>query len=157
MSKSRVAVSPFSPLIINKDGKYTGFEIDLWEAIARELDMPFEYEAHTFQELIPLLANKQADVALAGIAINEQREKVIDFSHTTLDSGLMILVNKGHNRIRLWDTVKYMAAEGYKAMLVPFLTVLGFITLFAICYGWPNTRPAPLVSTIFLAYSSQPG
>ncbi|MBI3634251.1 MAG: transporter substrate-binding domain-containing protein [Candidatus Yonathbacteria bacterium] len=41
-NKIKVGIADFSPLIIDDGGKYKGFEIDLWEAIAKEINIDFE-------------------------------------------------------------------------------------------------------------------
>jgi len=127
--KIKVAISEFSPLIIDSNGKYDGFEIELWEAIAKEIGLDYQYEKTDFQKLIPLLADKKADAALAGITINEERERKIDFSYPTLDSGLLIMVNKNRNKISIFDTIKYLFHEGYKSMASIILGMLGFIII----------------------------
>lgn len=128
--KLKVAVADFSPLILNEGGKLRGFEIDLWEAIAQEIGAGFAYEKHAFKEIIPLLAEKKVDIGLAGITINEAREKIIDFSYPTLDSGLLISVNKNRNRLQLWRTIKTVVGEGSKMTTSALMGVLAFVFVF---------------------------
>ncbi len=127
----KVAVSNFSPLIINENGKYVGFEIDIWEEITKNSGMNFQYEQKEFQEIIPSLIDKKVDVVLAGITINEKREKVIDFSHATLNSGLLVLVDKNRNKIDVVKSIIFFVREGYKAIISPFLLVLLFLAVFS--------------------------
>lgn len=76
-----------------KDGDtYTGFDIDMWNAIAEELDWEFELRPMDFNGIIPALQTKQVDVALAGITIKDSRKEVIDFSDGYYDSGFMLMV-----------------------------------------------------------------
>ncbi len=128
--KLKVAVASFSPLVITEGSKLKGFEIDLWEAIAQEIDVDSKYEKYNFKEIIPLLADKKADIGLAGITITEKREKVIDFSYPTLDSGLLISVNKKRNSPSFFRTFKTIVSEGGK-LIVPTATgVLIFTFVF---------------------------
>lgn len=129
--KLKVAIADFPPLIIDEGGKYKGFEIDLWEAIAKEINQDFEYEKHSFKELIPLLSEKKVDVGLAGITINERRERVMDFSHSTLNSGLLISVNKNRNKTKIWETAKIIAREGGKMIKSAVIWVSVFVFVFA--------------------------
>lgn len=108
----KVAVAEFPPLIMIEGEKYKGFEIDLWEAIAKEIQMPFEYQTCDFKNLISLLAEKEVDVGLAGVTITEKRERIIDFSHETLDSGLLISVNKNRNNPNLFKSIGLILREG---------------------------------------------
>lgn len=130
-NKLKVAIADFPPLIIDEKGVYTGFEIDLWEAIAKESGFAYEYEKHAFKELVPLLTEKKVDVGLAGITINERRERAIDFSHSTLDSGLLIAVNKNRNKTKIWETAKIILSEGGKMIRSAVLWVSVFVFVFA--------------------------
>lgn len=123
-NKIKVAIADFSPLIIEKDGKYKGFEIDLWEAVAKKIGITFKYEKHNFKDIIPLLAERKIDAGIAGITITEKREKIIDFSHPTLDSGLLISVNKKRNNPKILKTVKIIFSEGGKMLKSAALAVL---------------------------------
>ncbi len=87
-----VAISPFPPCVIEGEDGYTGFDIDLWEAIATDLGVPFRFLPVRFSRILDLLVSGEADAALAGITINAQRERIVDFSQHYLDSGLRIMV-----------------------------------------------------------------
>ncbi|MBI3632111.1 MAG: transporter substrate-binding domain-containing protein, partial [Candidatus Vogelbacteria bacterium] len=41
-NKIKVAISEFPPLIIDKDESFSGFEIELWEAVAKRAEIQFE-------------------------------------------------------------------------------------------------------------------
>jgi glutamine transport system substrate-binding protein len=76
-----------------KDGdKYVGFDIDMWDEIAKEIGVTYELQPMDFNGIIPALQTKQVDVALAGITIKPEREKVIDFSDGYYDSGFLLMV-----------------------------------------------------------------
>ncbi|MER1968840.1 glutamine ABC transporter substrate-binding protein GlnH [Castellaniella sp. GW247-6E4] len=82
----------FVPFEFKQDGKYTGFDIQLWEAIAKEAGLKYRLQPMDFNGIIPGLQTHNLDVALAGITIREDRAKVIDFSDPYYESGLAILV-----------------------------------------------------------------
>lgn len=76
-----------------KDGdKYVGFDIDMWDAIATEIGVTYTLQPMDFNGIIPALQTKQVDVALAGITIKPERQKVIDFSDGYYDSGFLLMV-----------------------------------------------------------------
>jgi glutamine transport system substrate-binding protein len=76
-----------------KDGdKYVGFDIDMWDAVAKELGIAYKLQPMDFNGILPALQTKSVDVALAGITIKDERKKVIDFSDGYYDSGFMIMV-----------------------------------------------------------------
>jgi len=130
-NKIKVAIADFPPLIIAKEGQYRGFEIDLWNAIAKEIKIDFKYEIHNFKEIIPLLAEKKIDVGLAGITINERREKIIDFSHPTFESGLRILLSKNRKDIDFVETIKSFGNLAFKRLAKPLFVFLLITFIFA--------------------------
>jgi ABC-type amino acid transport substrate-binding protein len=144
-NKIKIAIADFRPLIIDDNEKYKGFEIDLWEAIAKAIDVDFEYEKRDFKEIIPLLAKKKIDVGLAGITIKEDRERVMDFSHPILDSGLLISVNKNRNKPRFLKSIKNILIESHKALTSIMLGLLSFIFIFGNLL-WLSERSAPTFS-----------
>ncbi|HAE36792.1 TPA: hypothetical protein DCX66_03505 [Candidatus Nomurabacteria bacterium] len=127
--KLKVVVSQMPPFVMESNNKYSGFEVDLWEMIAREMGVGFEYKKYNFQELIPIVNKREADVAFASITINEKREEIIDFSHSTFNSGLHILLSKNRKNINFGNTIKTFFAEGYKQFLKPLLILLGIILM----------------------------
>lgn len=90
----------FVPFEFKQDGKYTGFDIELWDAIAKEAGYKYELRPMDFNGIIPGLQTRNIDVALAGITIRDDRKKVIDFSDPYYESGLAILVNKDNDTIK---------------------------------------------------------
>lgn len=98
--------------------------------IAREIDVGFEYSNYNFQELIPLVVEKKTDIALAALTIKEEREKIVDFSHPTFNSGLRILLSKSRSKIDFAGTIKVFITQGVKQILKPALVLLLIIFLF---------------------------
>lgn len=92
----------FVPFEFKQDGEYTGFDIEMWEAIAADLEVEFELRPMDFSGITPALQTGQVDVALAGITIKPEREKVIDFSDGYYDSGFRMMV-AADSDIATWD------------------------------------------------------
>ncbi len=89
----------FVPFEFKQDGKYTGFDIELWDAIAKEAGLKYSFRPMDFNGIIPGLQTRNIDAALAGITIRDDRKKVIDFSDPYYESGLAILVGKDNTGI----------------------------------------------------------
>lgn len=82
----------FVPFEFKEGDKYVGFDIDLWDAIAKEIGVTYKLQPMDFNGIIPALQTKQVDAALAGITIKPERLRAIDFSDGYYDSGLMLMV-----------------------------------------------------------------
>jgi len=82
----------FVPFEFKEGDKYVGFDIDMWDAIAKEIGIAYTLQPMDFNGIIPALQTGQVDVALAGITIKPERQKVIDFSDGYYDSGFLLMV-----------------------------------------------------------------
>ena len=65
----------------DKDGKLTGFDIDLGNAICAHLKVKCSWVESDFDGLIPALKAKKFDVINASMSVTEKRQKEIDFSN----------------------------------------------------------------------------
>jgi len=83
-----------------QDGKYTGFDVDLWAEIAKRIGVEYELKPMDFNGLIPGLTTGNIDVALAAIFIKSSREEKIDFSHPYFRAGLKVMVPADNNDIK---------------------------------------------------------
>ena len=90
----------FVPFEFKQGNTYTGFDVDLWAAIAKELNLKYKLQPMDFAGIIPGLQTKNIDAALAGITIRDDRKKVIDFSDPYYESGLAILVGEKNTDIK---------------------------------------------------------
>ncbi|GHA22487.1 glutamine ABC transporter substrate-binding protein GlnH [Oceanisphaera arctica] len=89
----------FVPFEFKQGDKYVGFDIDLWDAIAKELGWDYELRPMDFNGIIPALQTRNVDAALAGITIKDERKQVIDFSDGYYDSGFMLMVSADEQEI----------------------------------------------------------
>jgi polar amino acid transport system substrate-binding protein len=89
----RLATKPIPPFVIeDKNGDLSGFSIDLWGAIAAQLQRPYAWErVGTVKEQLAAVEAGEADAAIAAITITEEREQHVDFSFPYFESGLGIL------------------------------------------------------------------
>ncbi|KKR86928.1 MAG: Bacterial extracellular solute-binding protein, family 3 [Candidatus Uhrbacteria bacterium GW2011_GWC2_41_11] len=109
----KVGVSIFEPMVIKvADGAFSGFEIELFEKVAKELGCTFIYQEFKFSEMLQELEANRIDVALGGISITANRELGgVDFSQPFYDSGIAVMARKEINgsnfletMIRLWHS-----------------------------------------------------
>jgi polar amino acid transport system substrate-binding protein len=122
----RVAVKPIAPFVFRQGTQWTGFSIDLWQAIAQRLKVDTVWvEVKTVGEQLQAVQSGQADVAIAAITITGEREKTVDFTQPYFDSGLQIMVRAdGSNRLLdafgsiPWSTVGTLFGVAFVLMLV---------------------------------------
>jgi len=90
----------FVPFEFKKGDKYVGFDIDLWDAIAKQLNLSYSLKPMDFSGIIPALQTRNVDLALAGITITDERKKAIDFSDGYYKSGLLVMVKANNNDVK---------------------------------------------------------
>lgn len=90
----------FVPFEFKQGDKYVGFDVDLWDAIAKELKLDYTLKPMDFSGIIPALQTRNVDLALAGITITEERKKAIEFSDGYYKSGLQVMVRSNENNIK---------------------------------------------------------
>ena len=113
----------FPPMEFVDNGKRTGFDIELVEAIGKTLGKQVEWIDIDFKGLIPGLMSKRFDMAVSAIYITDERKKVVDFTDSYYAGGLVVMVkdsNKAINKLTDLDGKKVSVQVGTKS--VGFLT-----------------------------------
>lgn len=89
-----VTDATFPPMEFVKDGKRTGFDIELVEALGAAMGRRIEWIDIDFKGLIPALVSRRADLAMSAIYITDERRKVVDFSDPYFAGGLVVLTTR---------------------------------------------------------------
>lgn len=85
----KIATHEAPPFVVRADsGVWQGVVIDLWNEIARDLDLEFEYIDVSVSDAVQGLANGSFDGAAMAMTATAEREAVIDFSHPYGTGGL---------------------------------------------------------------------
>ncbi len=101
-----VTDATFPPMEFVENNKYTGFDIELVEAIGQQLKRPIEWTNVDFKGLIPSLTSKRADIAVSGIYITPERAQVVNFANSYLAGGLVAMVKDNNTTIKTLDDLK---------------------------------------------------
>lgn len=79
----RIVVSgPYPPFaeIDEENGSIYGFDVDIAQAVCKELKRECEISNMDFDLIIPALMDGTIDLAVAGMGVNEERKKQVDFT-----------------------------------------------------------------------------
>jgi polar amino acid transport system substrate-binding protein len=121
----RVATRQALPFVINQDNQPQGFSVELWDALARRMNVDYEWVQYkTDDEMVQAVQKGDADVAIAALAMTPEREKTIDFSTGYFDSGLQILVKPEPNRPVLNFLTRLFSPALLQFFLVAFVIAL---------------------------------
>lgn len=90
----------FPPMEYVDNGKRTGFDIELVEALAKAMGKQVEWVDIDFKGLIPGLISKRFDMAVSAIYITDERKKVVDFTDSYYAGGLVVMVKDNNTSIK---------------------------------------------------------
>jgi len=83
---------PFS--FVDADGKLSGFEVELSEALAQKLGVKAKIQPTKWDGILAALESKRLDVVVNQVTISDERKKKYDFSEPYTVSGIQALVLK---------------------------------------------------------------
>jgi polar amino acid transport system substrate-binding protein len=94
---------PYPPFEQGKKGSYTGFDVELMEAIGNEIGREPEFIDSSFETIFRDLAQGKFEAVMSAATITEEREKVVAFSNPYYLSEQAILVKEGSSITGLAD------------------------------------------------------
>lgn len=120
-------VSP--PFVIeNEDGSLTGISVDLWDEIAKDLGVTYEFKKSDFKTMLENVETAKVDLAISAITVNAEREEFLDFSHSYYSTGLGIAVLPKQKRS--WFNL-------FRSFLsIEFLEVLFGLSMLILVFGF---------------------
>jgi polar amino acid transport system substrate-binding protein len=94
----RVVTKTLPPLAFEQDGAWTGFSVELWQAIATDLGLDYQWvQVETVDQQLEAVADGSAEAAISGISMTPEREALVDFSYPYFDAGLQIIIPANAN------------------------------------------------------------
>jgi len=116
------------PFVIKgSDGKWTGISIELWERLAAELKLDYQFKELDLERLLSGVQSNSLDAAVAAITVTSDRERVMDFTHPFYTTGLGIAVSA-------WGGPPWLAVLR-RVLSWQFLTVIGLLALVLMSVG----------------------
>jgi ABC-type amino acid transport substrate-binding protein len=86
---------PYPPFEQGKPGEYTGFDIELMEAIGEKIGRKAEFQDTSFETIFRDVAQGKFEAVISAATITEEREKAVDFSNPYYLSEQAVLVKEG--------------------------------------------------------------
>jgi arginine/ornithine transport system substrate-binding protein len=93
----RVAIDPtYEPFTFKTaDGKPTGFDVDIAEALCAEIQRQCTYVEQVWDGMIPGLIAQKYDLIISSMSITEERQQVVDFTNKYYSTPSRIVVKTG--------------------------------------------------------------
>lgn len=83
----------------DKEGKFIGYDVDLGDRIAQQLGIKAEFRHYDWDDLFVALENKEIDVIISSVTINDERKEKYNFSAAYLNAGQVIITQKTNTTI----------------------------------------------------------
>lgn len=99
--------SGFEPFeVLGSDGKITGVDVEIAEAIAEYIGVKLEIQDVEFDSIVTGVQTGKYDLGVAGITAREDRRKNVDFSSDYYKASQAIIVLAGNTTIKGADDIK---------------------------------------------------
>ena len=133
VSKLAVGTMVLPPFAIQTvDGGWEGLSIELWQAIARDMGVEYEFIAYdNIDQFMAEIEKGELDVLIA-MAVTASREAVLDLSHAFLTSGSAIAVPAVESRSSLLHFLGHFVD---RLASREFLLMIGMLVLLALVAG----------------------
>ncbi len=90
-----VTNAEFPPYEYYDKNEVVGIDADIAKAIADKLGVELDIQDMAFDSLIPAVQSGKADFTAAGMTVNEDRKKNVDFTDTYAEAAQVIIVKEG--------------------------------------------------------------
>ena len=89
-----ITEATFPPYEFRQGSEVVGIDVEICKAIAAELGKELAVEDVEFDSVLPSLIANKAELAAAGITVNEDRKKMVDFSDPYVETGIVVISAK---------------------------------------------------------------
>lgn len=80
-----------------QDGKVVGLDIDIMQAISKEMGKKLVVKNFDFPGLLPALTSKNVDAVIAALTVTDERKTRVDFSDGYASTSMALLFRKNEN------------------------------------------------------------
>ncbi len=88
--------------MVADDGSFEGIDVEVATAIAEKLGLELVVDDMDFDAALLAAQNGKSDIVMAGVTVNEERQKVMDFSDTYA-TGIQVVIVKEDSPIQTVD------------------------------------------------------
>lgn len=96
----------FRPFTYTENGENKGFEVELWDAVAKKAGIKYELVPMDQGELTKALKSGKVDLVVAGMTVNKARKDNLAFSDPYFQTGLVLLTKQDNTDIRGKEDLK---------------------------------------------------
>ena len=127
----RVGYSDAPPFVISQNDNVNGVSIYLWERIAQELSLDFQFVPLDFSDMLSALESGDIDISINPLTVSSSRMENIDFGQTFFASHSVIARAQTSGLERIKNLFKSLFSSefiGTFCILFSLIFVFGFLT-----------------------------
>lgn len=119
-----VGVTNSPPFSFQQEDDWSGISVELWEEMARSLDLEYELKPVSLDGLVDGLKSGSIDVGAAALVATPEREASMDFTHSFFGSGLSVATTTERQSAivgflkRLFTIEAFLALGGLTVLLI---------------------------------------
>ena len=132
---------------VTGSGEIKGFDYDIGQAVCAEMKVECEWSTHEWSGIIPALQSGKFDVMIASMAINDERQKQVDFTNPYYFNAMHFLARKDLE-------IKEISKEALKGKVIG--TQTGSVAVETLREYFPDNEVKlyPSLSEVFLDMDS---
>lgn len=88
-----------------RTGDLEGLDVELAQQLAQRLGVDLKFVDSSFAKLKANMQNGHCDIAMHGVGIRPDRQRVMDFAAPHLSSGIYAVVEKNNPQIQRWQDI----------------------------------------------------
>lgn len=125
-NKIVVGIKQTPPFIYKENDKIKGLSIDLWEKLAPQLGLEYEYKEYKLKDLLVALENGEVDMCISPLTVTSERIKKFNFLQPFYDSNLAITTHKQDSNSLFLFLKNFFSYDFFKAVSLMFFIILIF-------------------------------
>jgi polar amino acid transport system substrate-binding protein len=98
---------PYAPFELGENGNYSGIDIDILDAIGKDLGYSVTFKPTAFDDIFDVMNNKGCDMVASAVSISQERRNTMLFSNGYFEINQSLL-------IRAEDVATFASLEGLK-------------------------------------------
>ncbi len=126
-NKLTIGLRESPPFIIKENDNYSGLSIDLWEKIAGDLDIKYEYRHYNgLGQLIDAIAGGEVSLSINPMTVTSERLRMFSFSQPYFISNLAIAVHVKESGQVMAFLKNFFSRQFLEVVILLFLVIFIF-------------------------------
>ncbi|NRB53426.1 MAG: transporter substrate-binding domain-containing protein [Saprospiraceae bacterium] len=121
--------APF--IILEEEAQLKGLSIWLWERIAEDLQIPYEFKLMGFNDMLEALKDGSIDGSINPLTITSERSKYMDFTHSFFVSNSTAAIRKTSSFQKFINYARSLFSLNFLSGLLILMIIIGLFGLAA--------------------------